>query len=93
MLVITVTPRNQNAVVVYTNFVIAFDNCDHGVFAHRMRTICILGTVGKWIFNFLTHRTHRVVILIEVNTEKSSISKVKSSVFQGTVQASCFLFS
>ncbi|KAK8722780.1 hypothetical protein OTU49_012036 [Cherax quadricarinatus] len=75
--------ENQNADVIYTDFAKAFDKCDHGVIAHKIRAKGITGKVGRWIFNFLTNRTQRVV----VNRVKSEAAIVKSSVPQGTVLA------
>nr|XP_053643043.1 uncharacterized protein LOC128696061 [Cherax quadricarinatus] len=48
-----------------------------------MRAKGITGKVGRWIYNFLTNRTQRVV----VNRVKSEAATVKSSVPQGTVLA------
>nr|XP_053656082.1 uncharacterized protein LOC128704893 [Cherax quadricarinatus] len=48
-----------------------------------MRAKGITGKVGRWIYNFLTNRTQRVV----VNRVKSEAATVKSSVPQGTVFA------
>ncbi|KAK8740258.1 hypothetical protein OTU49_003131, partial [Cherax quadricarinatus] len=75
--------ENQNADVIYTDFAKAFDKCDHVVIAHKIRAKGITGKVGRWIFNFLTNRTQRVV----VNRAKSEAAIVKSSVPQGTVLA------
>ncbi|KAK8723230.1 hypothetical protein OTU49_011922, partial [Cherax quadricarinatus] len=73
----------KNEDVIYTDFVKVFDKCDHGVIAHKMRAKGITGKVGRWIYNFLTNRTQRVV----VNRVKSEAATVKSSVPQGTVLA------
>ena len=74
---------NQNMDVIYTDFAKAFDKCDHGVIAHKLKKLGIVGKIGRWIHNFLTNRSQVVV----VNHTKSSNSTVKSSVPQGTVLA------
>ncbi|XP_069158333.1 uncharacterized protein [Procambarus clarkii] len=78
----------QNAYVIYTDFAKAFDKCDHGIIALKMRSKGISGKVGRWIFNFLADRTQSVI----VSTVKSRSSTVKSLVPQGTVLAPVLLF-
>ena len=73
----------QNVDVIYTDFAKAFDKCDHGVIAHKLKKNGITGKLGRWIHNFLINRNQAVV----VNHTKSSNSIVKSSVPQGTVLA------
>ena len=73
----------KNLDVVYTDFAKAFDKCDHGIIAHKLKEIGITGKVGRWIYYFLSHRFQRVV----VNGHKSNPAKVVSSVPQGTVLA------
>ena len=69
--------------VIYTDFAKAFDKCDHGIIAHKLKKFGIAGKIGRWIYYFLSHRYQRVV----VHNSKSTPSKVKSSVPQGTVLA------
>ena len=75
--------QDKSIDVVYTDFAKAFDKCDHGVLAHKLKTTGITGKVGLWIYNFLANRTQTVV----VQGAKSKISRVTSSVPQGTVLA------
>ena len=81
--VLTAMEDKKNFDVIYTDFAKAFDKCDHGIIAHKLKKIGISGKIGRWIFYFLTHRFQRVI----VDNFKSSPSKVKSSVPQGTVLA------
>jgi len=61
----------------------AFDKCDHNILAHKLKAVGIIGKIGKWIYNFLTNRTQRVL----VDGAKSIHVEVTSSVPQGTVLA------
>jgi hypothetical protein len=69
--------------VIYTDFAKAFDKCDHNILAHKLKTVGVVGKIGKWIYNFLTNRTQRVL----VDGSKSTHVEVTSSVPQGTVLA------
>ncbi|XP_069170081.1 uncharacterized protein [Procambarus clarkii] len=71
----------DSVIEVKDDFAKAFDRCDHGVIAHKMRAKGITGKVARWIFNFVTNRTQSVI----VTTIKSGSSTVKSSVSQDTV--------
>ena len=73
----------KNMDVIYTDFAKAFDKCDHGIIAHKLKEFGIAGKIGRWIYYFLSHRLQRVV----VNGFKSNPSQVVSSVPQGTVLA------
>ena len=75
--------QKENVDVIYTDFAKAFDKCDHGVIAHKLKKIGITGKMGRWIHNFLKDRVQAVV----VNQAKSNNSTVISSVPQGTVLA------
>lgn len=73
--------ENQNANVVYMDFAEAFDKGSHGVIAHKMRMMDMMGKVTKWIFNFDKYVEYRV----GVNKMKSNNTKVKSSIPQGMI--------
>ena len=75
--------KGQNYDVVYTDFAKAFDKCDHGLIAHKLKNLGITGKIGRWIYNFLVQREQRVVL----QGMPSQDSKVISSVPQGTVLA------
>ena len=75
--------KNHNYDVIYTDFAKAFDKCDHGIIAHKIKSIGITGKLGKWIYNFLTNRKQTV----KLRGSNSQESIVKSSVPQGTVLA------
>ena len=75
--------EGKNVDVVYTDFAKAFDKCDHGIIAHKLKDFGITGKVGRWIYSFLINRFQRV----SVNGFKSQTSKVISSVPQETVLA------
>ena len=81
--VLTAMEDKKNFDVIYTDFAKAFDKCDHGIIAHKLKKLGISGKIGRWIYYFLTHRLQRVV----VDNFKSAPSKVVSSVPQGTVLA------
>ena len=68
--------KNINYDVIYTDFSKAFDKCDHGILAIKLRDIGITGKVGRWIHNFLRERKQN----IKVNNVLSEKSSVKSSV-------------
>ena len=75
--------NGKNVDVIYTDFAKAFDKCDHGIIAHKLKKLGITGKLGLWIYCFLRYRLQRVII----NGCKSKPSKVISSVPQGTVLA------
>ena len=58
-----------------------FDKVDIGVLTHRWTSMNIKGRVGRWLHNFLTDRTQRVL----ANCTLSSYSNITSGVPQGTV--------
>jgi hypothetical protein len=74
---------NYDVDVIYTDFAKAFDKCDHGIIANKLKQTGITGKLGRWIYNFLTNRTQKVI----VNGIPSSQTIVPSSVPQGTVLA------
>ena len=59
----------------------AFDIVPHNRLLFKLNMYGITGTTHKWLTNFLTMRTQRVV----VNGEHSKWTRVKSGVPQGTV--------
>ena len=69
--------------VIYTDYSKAFDKCDFAIICHKLNILGINHDVGRWIQNFLTHRSFCVI----VNRTKSAECKVVSSVPQGTVLA------
>lgn len=75
--------EGKNVDVIYTDFAKAFDKCDHGIIAHKLKEKGISGKIGRWIYNFLSNRKQ----VVAVNGELSARSVVKSSVPQGTVLA------
>ena len=81
--IIAALEKNKNYDVIYTDFSKAFDKCDHGIIAHKLKSIGISGKIGQWIYNFLTNRKH----VIKLQGVSSHESEVKSSVPQGTVLA------
>ena len=46
--------------MVYLDVVKSFDNVDHGVLLHKIKTLGIPGKLGVWLYHFLTHTTHFV---------------------------------
>ena len=81
--IIAALEKNKNYDVIYTDFSKAFDKCDHGIIAHKLKSIGISGKIGQWIYNFLTNRKQ----VIKLQGVSSHESEVKSSVPQGTVLA------
>ena len=75
--------KGQSYDVVYTDFAKAFDKCDHGLIAHKLKNLGITGKIGRWIYNFLVQREQFVVQQVMPSQD----SKVISSVPQGTVLA------
>ena len=41
--------------MVCLDFAKAFDNVDHGVLLHKIKTLGITGKLGVWLYHFLTH--------------------------------------
>ena len=81
--IIAALERKHNFDVIYTDFAKAFDKCDHGIIAHKIREAGIVGKLGLWLYNFLDGRKQKVV----VQGTSSQESEVLSSVPQGTVLA------
>ena len=48
--------------MVYLDFAQSFDKVDHGVLLHKIKLIGITGKVGVWLYEFLTGRTHFVML-------------------------------
>jgi len=71
--------QGQNIDVIYLDFAKAFDKVDHGILAHKLKSLGISGKIGVWLHNFLFGRTQSVV----ANGAMSSRSKVISGVPQG----------
>lgn len=67
--------------VIYFDYSQAFDKVDFLVPLRKIIHLGLTGRLGKWIYSFLTGRTHTVI----VNRTKSDISEVKSGVPQGSV--------
>ena len=40
--------------MVYLDFAKGFDNVDHGVLLHKIKTLGITGKLGVWLYYFLT---------------------------------------
>ena len=81
--ILSALERKHNFDVIYTDFAKAFDKCDHGIIAHKLRDAGIIGKLGLWLYNFLDGRKQKVV----VQGVSSQESQVLSSVPQGTVLA------
>jgi hypothetical protein len=60
--IIEALEEQSNIDVIYTDFAKAFDKCDHGVIAHKLVNVGIVGKLGIWIFNFLSGRTQSVLV-------------------------------
>ena len=73
--------KGCNVDVVYLDFEKAFDKVDHGVLLHKLRSLGITNTLGKWIHSFLTNRSQVVAIKGAI----SQITEVVSGVPQGSV--------
>lgn len=70
-----------NADVIYLDFSKAFDKVDHIILIKKLKEVGISGSIGKWLFNFITERKQQV----KVQGYLSEISDVKSGVPQGTI--------
>ena len=66
--------------MVYLDFAKAFDKVDHGVLLHKIKSQCITGKLGVWLYHFLTHITH----FVRLQGGISHDSPVLSGVHQGT---------
>ncbi|KAK4328363.1 hypothetical protein Pmani_001236 [Petrolisthes manimaculis] len=73
--------KGNNVDVVYLDFEKAFDKVDHGVLLHKLQNLGIMGTLGKWIYSFLTNRTQFVAVKGAI----SQATEVMSGVPQGSV--------
>jgi hypothetical protein len=71
----------QQTDVIIMDFAKAFDKVSHWRLAMKLRNYGITGTVNKWIEDFLTDRTQRVVC----TGESSEWAAVQSGVPQGSV--------
>jgi hypothetical protein len=67
--------------MIIMDFSKAFDTVPHNRLLHKLKSYGITGNTHRWLSNFLTKRTQRVV----VNGEHSKWVHVKSGVPQGTV--------
>ena len=61
---------------IYLDFSKAFDKVDIGILCHKMKSLGIIGTLGKWIDSFLSDRKQFIV----VDGTTSIVSHVKSGV-------------
>ena len=51
---------NSSVDMVYLDLSKAFDKVDHGILLHKLRAVGITGSIGIWLFPFLTDRSHFV---------------------------------
>ena len=79
--IISLQEKGQNVDVVYLDFSKAFDKVDHNILLHKLDNLGIKGKTLKWIQQFLTNRSQRVM----VNGKLSSPHQVISGVPQGSV--------
>ena len=79
--VIKALEEGFNLDTVYTDFAKAFDKCDFGILLLKLKKMGIKGKLGRWIQSFLNQRQQKVMI----NKIKSSGSKLKSGIPQGSV--------
>ena len=67
--------------MVYLDFSKAFDKVDHGILLHKLRAVGICGSIGVWLYHFLTNRSH----FVRLPGGTSKDHPVISGVPQGTV--------
>ena len=67
--------------MVYLDFSKAFDKVDHGILLHKLRAVGICGSIGVWLYHFLTNRSH----FVRLPGGTSKYHPVISGVPQGTV--------
>ena len=67
--------------MVYLDFSKAFDKVDHGILLHKLRAVGICGSIGVWLYHFLTNRSH----FVRLPGGTSKDHPVISGVAQGTV--------
>ena len=79
--IVSLLEDGQNVDVIYLDFSKAFDKVDHNILLTKLSSIRINGKTLRWIQEFLTNRTQRVM----VNGKLSAPHEVKSGVPQGSV--------
>ena len=72
--IIAAIERKHNFDVIYTDFAKAFDKCDHGIIAHKIREAGIIGKLGLWLYNFLDGRKQKVVVQGVASQESEVVS-------------------
>ena len=66
--------------MVYLDFSKAFDKVDYGILLRKLKALGITGHLGTWFLNFLTRRSHFVILPGAISGD----SPVLSGVPQGT---------
>ena len=79
--IVSLLEDGQNIDVICLDFSKAFDKVDHNILLTKLSCIGINGKTLRWIQEFLTNRTQRVM----VNGKLSARHEVKSGVPQGSV--------
>ena len=67
--------------VIYLDFAKAFDKVDFDILLKKLHSLGVRGSLGRWIYSFLTGRTQT----INVNGQRSTPAPVLSGVPQGSV--------
>ena len=79
--ILRVMEEGMDADVVYLDFAKAFDKVDHGVLLSKLKKLGVVGSVFRWLFEFLVGRTQTVT----TSGAESRTAAVVSGVPQGTV--------
>ena len=79
--ILSLIEEGANVDVIYLDFAKAFDKVDHSVLLHKLKCFGIQGSVGRWIYSFLTNRNQSLI----VDGHKSDPCPVISGVPQGSV--------
>ena len=75
-MVVAALESKVNIDSIYLDFQKAFDKADHHIIAKRCEEKGITGLLGKWILNYLSDRTQRVIAKNEVSEELTVVSGV-----------------
>ena len=75
-MVVVALESKVNIDSIYLDFQKAFDKADHQIIAKRCVEKGISGLLGKWILNYLSNRTQRVIANNEVSEELTVVSGV-----------------